>query len=194
MTEFFVNVWNGIVANKDVIITALTSAEFATLAAMLIGIWKNHRTNKTNTTINTELSGQLKSTNEELKSTNEFMQVLATNNSNTVDSLERVHSDIAISTERELLLIKKIDAMLEALRLVYSTIKDDSVRTTVSNLLTSAIHSETIQMAELKKQFAELKEQVSEKAAAVKEQVEVGIKKAESIMSVNDISEPIMRS
>ena len=62
--------------------------------------------------------------------------------------------------------------MLEVQSIVYSTIKDEKVRSTVNNLLVNAKYAETATRAELQKQVEELKAKVAEQVDQLNKTVE----------------------
>lgn len=194
MSEFFVNLWNGILANKDQIVMFLTSAEFVGLIGTLVALIKTHRTNKSNNKLNAKLSADLSSMTilstdiSDLKTQNEQLQ---TELSDVKQEFKNFKEEVA---ERDALLLSKLNAILEVQNVVYSTsIRDDDIRNTVTNILINAKYCETAQRAALKKQLEELKNHVVNKAEAVAEEVKETIHKAEIIMDATDTSEIVQR-
>lgn len=67
---------------------------------------------------------------------------------------------------------RKIDALLEALYLVYGTLKNEEIRTNVQNILTVAKNSEVSKFAELLNELSALKEKVKINASTIVEGAE----------------------
>lgn len=67
---------------------------------------------------------------------------------------------------------RKTDALLEALYLVYGTLKNDEIRKNVQNILVTAKNSEVSKFAELLNELAALKEKVKINASTIVEGAE----------------------
>ena len=186
--EFFSNIWAGIVQNKDVIFTIISSAEFVTLIPVIVSFFRNIKSVKSNTaSITSLLEFSTKFTNLENQLTK------STENYNNLENkLLTQEKELREVKEQNSLLLSKLDAILEVQSVVYSTsIKDTSVRSSVVNILTNAKHAETNQMAKLKEKLENLQSKVVEKAKAVEEEITQAVKEADTILDVT--KETVMR-
>lgn len=182
MMEFFSNIWAGILENKDKIILFLTSSQFIGFLTAIVALYKSNKNTKANT-----------------KSANDLNDALIANTKNCEDSELAANNTAEIKmflskmdekfNELETKLDSKLDAhtakmnaIIEVQSIVYSTIKDEKVRSTVNNLLTNAKYSETATRAELKLQIESLKNEVAEKAAALAEFVNSTSNKVATIL------------
>ena len=167
--EFFTNIWNWFVANKDSILTVVSSAEFVALVSAIIGITMSKKGMIENSSLNKELKAILKETraeNTELKKENEKIRV----------NLEKV-------LENTETVLTKTSATVEALSVVYSSsIKNPETRDTVNNILTNAKFAETKTRAELVKALEDLQAKNEIQVEEAKKTVE----KAKKTLSISD--------
>lgn len=172
--EFLQNIWNGIVQNKDAIITCLTSAEVVALILAGLSIFKKLKSIKNNTQSSADLSTALKD-NKELKNK---IDVLAKEN----EELKAQNSKIIEVTE---LSLSKTSAIVDCLSVVYNhSIKDAETRNTVNNLLTNARFAENKTRADLIKELEDIKNKAKKQA----EEVTIAVNDAE-----NKISNVVLR-
>ena len=172
MMEFITNIGNWFVINKDSIIGFVLSGQFATLIGAVVLLVRNLKSTKNNTeqakTLNQSLEANkvLADTSKITKENSEFLKDAQDKLKNQVDEFEaKLDAKMAMVTD-------KINAMLEVQSIVYSTIKDEKVRSTVNNLLVNAKYAETATRAELQKQVEELKAKVAEQVEQLNKTVE----------------------
>ena len=172
MMEFLVNIGNWFVINKDAIIGFVLSGQFATLVGAVVLLVRNLKSTKNNTeqakTLNQSLEANkvLADTSKITKENSEFLKDAQDKLKNQVNEFEaKLDAKMAMVTD-------KINAMLEVQSIVYSTIKDEKVRSTVNNLLVNAKYAETATRAELQKQVEELKAKVAEQVEQLNKTVE----------------------
>jgi hypothetical protein len=157
MVEFFQNSFNWIVSNKDNIILFFTSTNFVTFISTIILLIKQIKTTKSNmSTVNT-LSDSLKSTNSlatDVTNVSTSSELAVSNTEKLkaqVEDMDAKFMDMLDSINR------KLDAILDVQAIVYSSIKDESSRKNVANILTTAKLLDTSSKAELQRQLEELK-------------------------------------
>ena len=180
MIEFLSNIGIWLWENRDGILVTLTSSQFLGIIASMVLIWRNSRRTTENTVSSNELNSSLKNN---VKVSEDAAG--AKENSDKILTLfetfsAKVDNDVSLLTD-------KINAIIEVQSIVYSTIKDEKVRNTVSNLLMNAKYSETNTRMELKKQIEELKNQVVKKANEVSEFVEQASEAVAAIVSVDSV-------
>jgi esterase/lipase len=170
--EFLTNIGNWFVINKDTIIGFVLSGQFATLLGAVVLLVRNLKSTKNNTeqskTLNASLEANksLIDTSKITKENSEFLKSAQDKLKNQVTEFEdKIDAKMAMVTD-------KINAMLEVQSIVYSTIKDEKVSSTVNNLLVNAKYAETATRAELQKQVEELKAKVAEQVEQLNKTVE----------------------
>lgn len=157
MIEFFQSIWAWLVANKDNIIGFFTSTDFIATMGSLIAIRKMYKSYNKNTLSLNSINNSISTTT----AINENVSFVM----NTIDEICKHTSDVTIKlneletkvSEFMKSTTNKINAMLEVQTLVYSTVKDDDIRKTVSSILTTAKFEETSTKAQLLAEIDELK-------------------------------------
>lgn len=180
MIEFLSNIGIWLWENRDGILVTLTSSQFLGIIASIVLIWRNSRHTTENTVSSNELNSSLKN--------NVKVSEDAAGAKENSDKILTLFETFAAKVDNDTsLLTDKINAIIEVQSIVYSTIKDEKVRNTVSNLLMNAKYSETNTRMELKKQIEELKNQVVKKANEVSEFVEQASEAVAAIVSVDNV-------
>lgn len=168
MVEFFQSIWNWIVTNKDNIVAFVTSTNFVALLSALVLLVKQIKSNKATTSTMDKVMSPLYEVSK-LNSAVEQSSVTSTVALNNTEQLKIKTAAMEQQfTEAFDLIQQKIDAMLEVQSIVYSSIKDDTVRKNVANIITTAKLASTATKAELERQLEELKSQIVAKAEDVK--------------------------
>lgn len=159
--EFFSNLWAWIVANKDAIVTFVTSSSFIGFVTTIIMLIKQGKAVKANTGSTKELKVSLaenKRLMAEMDAIKTEMEEIKNESNNIMD---------AVST-----LLTKQNATLEVLNVVYNhSIKDEKTRTTVNALLTNAKFAETEARAAILKEVEGLRAQLAQGQAVAEKSV-----------------------
>lgn len=160
--EFFTNIWNWFVANKDSIFAVVSSAEFVAVVGLVVGLIKGKKTTNENTIASKELTkavGEQKETNKLLK--NEIALLKEEN--------ALLKKSIEASTDNTEATLTKVTAVVNALSVVYNnSIKNPETRETVDNILTNAKFAETKTRADLIKAMDELSKKAEKQAEEAK--------------------------
>jgi chromosome segregation ATPase len=157
MIEWLQNLWAGIVANKDAILTFLSSAEFVGLIGTFIMLFKQNKKVDANTTANTSLFtsvGELHDLKDEVQHNNVVVK-------ETSDKLSTLQNENTALKEQLSNVDNKLNAMFDMFTIVYSTIKDDKVRTNVMNCISNVQYGEDTKL-ELKEKIESLVDKLSE--------------------------------
>lgn len=161
MIEWFASMGRWFMEHKDAIILFFTSGQAVSLLGAIILLVRNTKATKNNTSSSKILNESIAKT-DVLSTTTDDVK----NNTDTLlkndSAQEKRFDDIENTME---ILTGKMNTLLEVLTIVYSTIKDEKVRSTVNSLLVNAKYSENSTRAELQRQIAELK-------AVIKSQLE----------------------
>lgn len=161
MNEFFISIGTWFVEKKDAIIAFFMSGTFTSICAAIFIMIRQFKTIKNNT-----------SSTDKLNTGIEGVQVLR-------DTVTSIRSDLTDTQQAVLLfaesikkqeeetmtaldgLTNKLNSMLEVQSIVYSTIKDDKMRTNVNTLLLNAKYSETSTRAQLQQEITDLKNKIT---------------------------------
>ena len=164
--DFFQNIWNWFVENKDGIFTVVSSAEFAGIIALVVSLIKGKKHTAENTAVSKDLSNALaeqKETNKTLKT-----EMVELKNENA-----QLKTEINRSVENTEATLTKVTAVVNALSVVYnSSIKNPETRETVDNILTNAKFAETKTRADLIKAMDELTAKAEKQAEEAKKLAE----------------------
>lgn len=182
--EFFENIWNWVVSNKDSIFAVVSSAEFVAVAGLVVSLIKG----KKKTTENTMASKELTKAIAEQKETNKTLKV-------EMEEMKKenaeLNAEIKRSAENTEATLTKVTAVVNALSVVYNnSIKNPETRETVDNILTNAKFAETKTRADLIKAMDELSKKAEQQAEEAKKLAE---KTKESITNTGAKSTTVLR-
>jgi hypothetical protein len=139
---FFTNVWGWVLEHKEEISTFFMSGQFVSLVTAIVMLIKNAKQIRSNTSSTETLNSTLTNTNTmsgQITSLEKSFTKLEKENAGLRDELEKTKN--AITTDNKLI-ANKLNAILEVQSIVYSTIRDESVRQTVNTLLNNARYSD----------------------------------------------------
>lgn len=183
MIEWFQSIGNWFVTNKDAIVTTLSAVATSGVGVNLWQFFKNRKIVTENTKNASELVAALKE-NELLKpAVAKVEEVLSTVKEKQI-ALEKKVIDSINGID---ILVTKVNAILDVQSLVYQTIKDESTRIAVNNILTNAKYAVTEQRAQLIKELNALKEENARITAESNAKVEESVAKATSIIEATNV-------
>lgn len=139
---FFANIWGWVLEHKEEISTFFMSGQFVSLVTAIVMLIKNAKQIRSNTSSTEALNSTLTNTNTmsgQIASLEKSVTSLEKENAGLRDELEETKN--AITTDNKLI-ANKLNAILEVQSIVYSTIRDESVRQTVNTLLNNARYSD----------------------------------------------------
>lgn len=171
MIEFFNNIWSWIISNKDVIITFFTSGSFIATLTSVIAVIKSIKSNNKNTlsinainnTIenNNAISGNVIETKEAVENQAKEIEALKEQNELLNNKIEHFETDI----------VTKLNYMFDLYTVIYSTLRDDTVREAANSILMKAKYNSDMTKEQLEKQVEELEAKMSEKIADIQNAV-----------------------
>lgn len=183
MTEFFQNIYAWLAANSNKIVAFLTSANFLAMLTLVVNTVRTIKTNKgvaiTSTDLKNELTESSKNRNviASIKGVSETIKDVTEATKTAIDETKAL-------LDKELLTVtNKVNAMLEVQSLVYSTIRDDSLRQTVSNLLNTARYSDANTKEQLQSEIDSLKKALNEKMEEVNQTMSDAIDKVQTVVA-----------
>ena len=190
MVEFFHNIWNWFVLNKDEIVLFFTSSNFVAFMTTIVMLVKQLKANKSNN----ETNKGLKTSLENAVSIASDVVSIKDNSSTTNDKLVTVQNDVENFKKETYdaldVIVQKMNAVLEVQSVVYSTIKDETIRKNVSGILMDAKYSETATRASLEAEVENLRKKVNEKIEVIKDVVEDTAVKVKKVTASNKSSVP----
>lgn len=183
MIEWLQSIGNWFATNKDPIVATLSAVATSGVGVNLWQFFKNRKIVTENTKNAGELIAALKE-NELLKPAVAKVEEALSTVKEKQTALEKkvIDSINGIDT-----LVTKVNAILDVQSLVYQTIKDESTRVAVNNILTNAKYAVTEQRAQLIKELNALKEENARITAESNAKVEESVAKATSIIEATNV-------
>lgn len=172
MVEFFENIYNWFIINKDEILVWLSSANFATFVSVVIVLIKQFKSTKQATEGLKDVNSTLTESNTLAKTVTDVSASSNTAVLNTEDikcKLNTLEKDFSKSLD---CVVDKLNAVIKVQSIVYSSITDETVRKNIADILTTAEISRERTVAELEKEIQELKDIISTKVSDVQEVVD----------------------
>ena len=182
MVEFFRNVFAWFGEHKDEIVVFFTSTNFAALLSGIILLIKQIKaTHTTNKSVENS-SSILDKAVELAQSVTSVSDKTASTESNTEEIKTKIDSVNKQFVNELEILQQKLNAMLEVQTIVYNSMKDETARKNVFNLLTQAKLVETSKYSELEQQVESLKKKVEEKVNDVQSVVEETVTTVQNVV------------
>lgn len=161
------NCWLWFLENKDAILAWFMSGQAVSVVASFVMLIKNAKQIKGNTDSTNTLNGTLENTNvmkDDLDTLKQKVVTLADENEELSKSVVELETKLSESNK---LIASKLDAIIEVQSIVYSTIRDDSVRQTVNTILNNARYSNTNFKEQLESEISGLKAEFETKMADI---------------------------
>ena len=166
MWEIIKNIGYWLVSNWKGIVIFFTSGTGLALIAQILSFRKTNKELELNTNATKKLNETVveitdtKQKVEDMKKSNEMLTLEVTNlKSQLAEQENTIKENGAMLT-----------SILNVMQVVYSTVKDETIRKTVNNIITEAKYAAMSTKVELEKQVEELKAQLEEGAEKLKEQ------------------------
>lgn len=183
MTAFFQNIYAWLAANGNKIVAVLTSANFVAMATLVVNTIRTIKTNKGVAVTSTDLKNELAESSKS-RVVIDAIKDVSEKIKDVTDATKQSIDETKALLDKELLTVTaKINAMLEVQSLVYSTIRDDSLRQTVSNLLNTARYSDENTKEQLQEQIDSLKKALNDKMAEVNQTMTDAIDKVQTVVT-----------
>lgn len=183
MTEFFQNIYAWLAANSNKIVAFLTSANFLAMLTLVVNTIRTIKTNKGVAITSTDLKNELTESSKNRTVIASIKGVSETIKDVTEATKTAIDETKALLDKELLTVTNKVNAMLEVQSLVYSTIRDDSLRQTVSNLLNTARYSDANTKEQLQSEIDSLKKALNDKMEEVNQTMSDAIDKVQTVVS-----------
>ena len=177
------NCWLWFLDNKDTILAWFMSGQAASVVTTIVMLVKNAKQIKGNTESTETLNTTLENTNvmkDDVDVLKNKVSVLTEENTKLSNSVIDLETKLSHSNK---VITNKLDSIIEVQSIVYSTIRDDSVRQTVNTILNNARYSDTNFKEQLESEISGLKEEFENKMADISKDMTEAIDKVSN--SVN---------
>lgn len=182
MVEFFKNLFTWFAEHKDEIVVFFTSTNFAAVVGSVILLIKQIKATR-NTNKSVENSSSILDKAVELaQHVTSVSDKASSTESNTEEIKVKIDSVNKQFVNELEILQQKLNAMLEVQTIVYNSMKDETARKNVFNLLTQAKLVETSKYSELEQQVESLKKKVDEKVNDVQSVVEETVTTVQNVV------------
>lgn len=161
------NCWLWFLDNKDTILAWFMSGQAASVVTTIVMLVKNAKQIKGNTESTTTLNTTLENTNvmkDDVDVLKNKVSVLTEENTKLSNSVIDLETKLSQSNK---VITSKLDSIIEVQSIVYSTIRDDSVRQTVNTILNNARYSDSNFKEQLESEISGLKEEFENKMADI---------------------------
>lgn len=182
MVEFFRNVFTWFAEHKDGIVVFFTSTNFAAVVGSVILLIKQIKATRTTNKSVENSSSILDKAVELAQSVTSVSDKTASTESNTEEIKVKIDSVNKQFVNELEILQQKLNAMLEVQTIVYNSMKDETARKNVFNLLTQAKLVETSKYSELEQQVESLKKKIDEKVNDVQNVVEETVTTVQNVV------------
>lgn len=182
------NCWLWFLENKDAILAWFMSGQAVSVVASFVMLIKNAKQIKGNTDSTNTLNGTLENTNvmkEDLDTLKQKVVTLADENEKLSNSVVELETKLSDSNK---LIASKLDAIIEVQSIVYSTIRDDSVRQTVNTILNNARYSNTNFKEQLESEISGLKAEFETKIADISKGMTDAIDKVSTTVNAAEVA------
>ena len=183
MIEFFQNIYAWLAANSNKIVAFLTSANFLAMLTLVVNTIRTIKTNKGVAITSTDLKNEL---TESSKNRSVIVSIKGVSDTikDVTEATKTAIDETKALLDKELLTVtNKVNAILEVQSLVYSTIRDDSLRQTVSNLLNTARYNDANTKEQLQSEIDSLKKALNDKMEEVNKTMSDAIDKVQTVVS-----------
>lgn len=183
MMEFLRSCYEWVAMNYKEITMSFDLAQVASIGYVLFLVFKSIRKTNDNVVASDKLTEALNSASSKTD-----VEALKQENISLKQEITKVKEE---ANEFYDTMMTKVNAMLDVQSVVYSTVKNDTVRETVNNILTNAKYAETATRAKLKQEVEELKSKVQAKVGSVMDDVAKAVDVVNAV--VNTDNDDIMR-
>lgn len=182
------NCWLWFLDNKDTILAWFMSGQAASVITTIVMLVKNAKQIKGNTESTKTLNTTLENTNvmkDDVDTLKEKVSILTDENTKLSNSVTDLETKLSKSNK---LIASKLDAIIEVQSIVYSTIRDDSVRQTVNTILNNARYSDTNFKEQLESEISGLKAEFETKMADISKGMTEAIDKVSNSVNAAEVA------
>lgn len=189
MVELIKNIGLWLANNKDVIVATVTSTQFGGFIAAMVYLIKNRNATKENTNASKKLNETIEE-NKNLRNEVNDLKCFITEQNKMLEELKNfVESNAKTNAEDMAVMNEKMNSMIDASSVAWSTIRDESVRKNVSNILTTAKYREAGKLKDVQDKVVNLQKELLETTQKLQEQIQENAKKVEEVVDFQPTDE-----
>lgn len=177
MVELIRNVGQWFANNKDGIIAVVTSTQFVGFVSALIMLIKNKNATKENTAKSAKLDETIKENEKLTSKVNELQNCMIEQNKILEEFKNFAESNAKTNAEDIAVMQEKMNSIIDASSVAWSTIRDEEVRKNVSNILTTAKYREAGKLKDVQDNVINLQKELLEVTNKLQEQIKLNTEK-----------------
>lgn len=177
MVELIRNIGQWLANNKDGIIAVVTSTQFGGFIAALVMLIKNKKATKDNTAQTAKLDETIKENKALTEKVNNLEACIYEQNKILADFKDYVVSTTKTNAEDFAIMQEKMNSMIDASSVAWSTIRDEDIRKNVNNILTTAKYREAGKLKDVQDNVVNLQKELLELTNKLQEQIKLNSEK-----------------
>ena len=182
MVELIRNIGQWFAEHKDVIVATVTSSQFAGFVAAIVMLIKQKNAIKENTNQSKSLEDVIKENEKLCNEVQDLKNLVNEQNEILNDFKDYVITSSKEDNENISMLNDKVNSIIDASSIAWSTIRDEQVRTNVNNILTTAKYREAGKLKDVQTKVVDLQKELLETTQKLQEQIELNAKKVEEVV------------
>ena len=189
MVELIRNVGRWVVEHKDIIIATVTSSQFAGFIAAIVMFIKQKRKLAENTAQAKSLEDVIKENKTLTDKVTNLENTLSEQNKILTDFKDYVVKNTKTNAEDVAVMNEKLNSIIDASSVAWSTIRDEEVRKNVGNILTTAKYREAGKLKDVQDKVVNLQKELLETTQKLQEQIQNNAKKVEEVVEFQPVEE-----
>lgn len=189
MVELIKNVGQWIAEHKDIIITTVTSSQFVGFIAAIVMFIKQKRKLAENTAQSKSLEDVIKENKDLTNKVDNLEQTIYEQNKILTEFKNFVEKSTKTNTEDVAVMNEKLNSIIDASSVAWSTIRDEEVRKNVGNILTTAKYREAGKLKDVQDKVVNLQKELLETTQKLQEQIQNNAKKVEEVVEFQPAEE-----
>ena len=189
MVEFIKNVGQWFAEHKDIIVTTLTSTQFIGFVTTIIMFIKQKYKIAENTAQSKSLENVIKENKSLTDKVTNLENTLSEQNKILADFKDYVVKNTKANNEDVAVMNEKLNSIIDASSVAWSTIRDEEVRKNVGNILTTAKYREAGKLKDVQDKVVNLQKELLETTQKLQEQIQNNAKKVEEVVEFQPAEE-----
>jgi dynactin complex subunit len=177
MVNFVQNIWSWINSNWPEIAGVLGTVDLTAAAAALFMLFKHKKAIKANTDASDTMVAKADDLTDAATKLTDATKATET----LTGEIATLKEDVANERTEVAELNKKLDSVLDVMEIVYSTLRDENLRTAVNSIIVHAKYNAVETKAELERHVTELQETLTKQAEEFKAQTQETLEEVKNI-------------
>lgn len=189
MVELIKNVGQWIAEHKDIIIATVTSSQFVGFITAIVMFIKQKHKIAENTAQSKSLEDVIKENKDLTNKVDNLQNTINEQNKILADFKDYVVKNTKTNTEDVAIMNEKLNSIIDASSVAWSTIRDEEVRKNVGNILTTAKYREAGKLKDVQDKVVNLQKELLETTQKLQEQIQNNAKKVEEVVDFQPAEE-----